>query len=54
MKRLVMIGLLSLLFGMLCATSLFAEEKQLDGHWEGAITQPGEELRNKPVRPCHH
>lgn len=45
MKRLAMIGLFSLLFGMLCAASLGAEEKQLDGHWEGAITQPAGELK---------
>src|SRR5882724_4138835 len=45
MKRLVIIDLLSLLFGMLCATSLCAAEKQLDGHWEGAIVQPSGELK---------
>ena len=45
MKRLVMIGLLSLLLGILCVTSVGAAEKQLDGHWEGAITQPAGELK---------
>ena len=45
MKRLVMIGLLSLLFGIPWATSVCAQEKQLNGHWEGAINQPAGELR---------
>jgi uncharacterized protein len=45
MKRLVMIGLFSLLFGVLWTTSLRAEEKQLNGHWEGGINQPAGELK---------
>ena len=45
MKRLVMIGLLSLLLGTLCVTSVGASEPQLDGHWEGAIVQPSGELK---------
>ena len=45
MKRLVMIGLFSLLFGILCATPVCAEEKQLNGHWEGAINQLAGELK---------
>ncbi|HSE33294.1 MAG TPA: alpha/beta fold hydrolase [Pyrinomonadaceae bacterium] len=45
MKRLVTIRLFSLLFGILCATSVCAEEKQLNGHWEGAIIQPAGELK---------
>ena len=44
MKKLVMIGLLWLLLGMLWATSVCAQEK-LDGHWEGAINQPAGELK---------
>jgi pimeloyl-ACP methyl ester carboxylesterase len=45
MKRLVMIGLTWLLLGMLSATSVCAQEKRLNGHWEGAITQPAGELK---------
>lgn len=45
MKRLVTIGLFSLLFGILCVTSVYAEENQLKGHWEGAINQPAGELK---------
>ena len=45
MKRLLMIGLSWLLLGMLSATSVCAQEKQLDGHWEGAINQPAGELK---------
>src|SRR4030095_9936150 len=45
MKRLVMIGLFSLLFGMLWATSVCAQENQLNGHWEGAINQPAGEVK---------
>lgn len=41
-KRLVMIGLFSLIFAVLCATSLRAKESELNGHWEGAILQPGD------------
>lgn len=44
-KRLVMIRLFSLIFGVLCATSLGAKETELNGHWEGAITQPSGELK---------
>ncbi|HEY3103175.1 MAG TPA: alpha/beta fold hydrolase [Pyrinomonadaceae bacterium] len=44
-KRLVMIGLFSLIFGALCATSLGAKESELNGHWEGAINQPSGELK---------
>ena len=45
MKRLVMMGLSWLLLGMLWASSVCAQEKQLDGHWEGAINQPAGELK---------
>lgn len=45
MKRLAMIGLFSLLFATPGATSVRAQEKQLDGHWEGAINQPAGELK---------
>ena len=45
MKKLVMIGLLSLLFSILCATSVWADEKELNGHWEGSINQPAGELK---------
>ena len=45
MKKWIMIILWSLLFCTLSATSLCAFEKQLDGHWEGAINQPGGELK---------
>ncbi len=44
MKKQLMIGLCWLLFGLLTATSVCAEEK-LDGHWEGAINQPAGELK---------
>jgi hypothetical protein len=40
-----MIGLFSLIFGALCATSLGAKESELNGHWEGAINQPSGELK---------
>ena len=40
-----MIGLFSLTFGILCASSLCAKESQLNGHWEGAIVQPSGELK---------
>jgi hypothetical protein len=45
MKRLVMIGLFSLVFSILWATSVCGQEKQLNGHWEGAINQPAGELK---------
>ena len=45
MKRFVMIGLFSMLIGILWATSVCAQEKHLNGHWEGAITQPAGDLR---------
>src|ERR1043166_2477625 len=45
MKRLVMMGLSCLLLGMLWATSMCAQEKLLNGHWEGAINQPSGELK---------
>jgi dienelactone hydrolase len=44
MKTFVVIGLLPVLFAVLC-TSVCAQEKQLNGHWEGAITQPAGELK---------
>jgi uncharacterized protein len=40
-----MIGLFWLIFGVLCATSLSAKERELNGHWEGAINQPAGELK---------
>lgn len=40
MKRLVIIGLF-----LIWATSVCAQEKQLNGHWEGAINQPAGELK---------
>lgn len=45
MKRLVMMRLAWLLFGLLWAISVCAQEKQLDGYWEGAINQPAGELK---------
>ena len=45
MKRLVIIRLLSLLIGILCVTSVCAQEQRLNGHWEGAINQPAGELK---------
>ena len=39
-NRLVMICLLALLFGILAIPTTYAAEKTLDGHWEGAISQP--------------
>src|SRR5215475_7866023 len=45
MKRFVMMGLSWLLLGMVWATSLCAQKKQLDGHWEGAITQPAGDVK---------
>lgn len=45
MKKSIMAGLCSLLFSTFAATSLSAFEKQVDGHWEGAITQPTGELK---------
>jgi alpha-beta hydrolase superfamily lysophospholipase len=45
MNKLVMVGLHSLLAGVLCSTSPFAAPQQLDGHWEGAITQPAGALK---------
>jgi len=44
-KGLVMIGLFSLMFGVLYATSLSAKESDLNGHWEGAIVQPAGDLK---------
>src|SRR5262245_59821804 len=43
MKNLVMRSLFGLL--LLCTTSVWAQEKQLDGHWEGVIIQPAGELK---------
>ena len=40
-----MTGLSVLLLGMVSAISLSAQEKPLDGHWEGAINQPAGELK---------
>src|SRR5215813_8212222 len=45
MKRFAMTVLFWLLLGMPWATSVCAQEKQLDGHWEGAINQPAGELK---------
>jgi len=45
MNKFVMIGLSWLLLGLLWATSLCTQEKQLDGHWEGAITQPAGDVK---------
>src|ERR1700687_3652535 len=39
-NRLVMICLLALLFGILAIPTTYAAEKTLDGHWNGASTQP--------------
>jgi len=44
-KGMVMIGVFSLIFGVLCATSLCAQESKLNGHWEGAINQPSGDLK---------
>lgn len=40
MNKLISVGLLSLLAGIFVAPSPSASEQRLDGHWEGAITQP--------------
>src|SRR5262245_17142359 len=45
MKRLVTMGLPWLLLGMLWAGSVCAQQKGLDGHWEGAITQPAGDVK---------
>jgi uncharacterized protein len=45
MKRLVMIGLFTLVFSIPWAISMCAQERPLDGHWEGAINQPAGELK---------
>ena len=45
LKGLVMVCLLALLFGISPIPPSYAGEKQLDGHWEGAITQPAGDLR---------
>src|SRR4030095_11245035 len=45
MKRFVVMGLSSLLLGMLLLTSVRAQEKQVVGHWEGAIIQPAGEVK---------
>jgi hypothetical protein len=50
-NRLLMMGLRWLLLGMLWATSVCAQEKQLDGHWEGAITQPSGDVKIRPATP---
>jgi hypothetical protein len=44
-KRLVMVSLLASLLGSLSMAPSYAAGKQLDGHWEGAITQPAGELK---------
>ena len=45
LKRLVMVCLLALLLGILRIAPSYAAERQLDGHWEGAINQPAGELK---------
>jgi uncharacterized protein len=45
MKGLAMMVLSWLLLGMLWATSVCAQQNQIDGHWEGAINQPAGELK---------
>src|ERR1041385_6722882 len=45
MKSWMTMGLSCLLLGILWATSVSAQAKQLDGHWEGAISQPAGELK---------
>lgn len=37
--------LIVILFASVRATSVCAQEKQLDGHWEGAITQPAGDVK---------
>ena len=44
-KRLITIALCSLIFGVLCVTSVAAQQGELKGHWEGAINQPSGELK---------
>jgi len=44
-KRLVVVGLLTFLVGGFCVPSIYPAEESLDGHWEGAITQPVGELK---------
>ena len=45
MKRTVTTGLSWLVLGMLWASSVCAQEKRLDGHWQGAINLPAGELK---------
>jgi pimeloyl-ACP methyl ester carboxylesterase len=44
-KRLIAPGLLALAFGAFGTAASGAGEQQLDGHWEGAITQPAGDLK---------
>ena len=44
-KRLIALGLLALAFGAFGAAPSGAGGEPLDGHWEGAITQPAGELK---------
>ena len=45
MKRLFMVSMLALLFGILCLNPSYGAGKPLDGHWEGAITQPAGDVK---------
>jgi uncharacterized protein len=44
-KRLIALGLLALAFGAFGTVPSGAGMRQLDGHWEGAITQPAGDLK---------
>jgi hypothetical protein len=44
-KRFIAPGLLALAFGAFGTAASGAGEQQLDGHWEGAITQPAGDLK---------
>ena len=44
-KRLVALGLMFLAFGAFGTVSSGAGGQQLEGHWEGAISQPAGDLR---------
>jgi hypothetical protein len=44
-KRLIALGLLTLAFGAVRTAASGGRGEQLDGHWEGAITQPAGDLK---------
>src|ERR1044072_5204274 len=46
MNRLVILRLSLLLLGMPWASLVCAQERQFDGHWEGAIAQPAGDVKS--------